>query len=166
MCPDYAVSFAVAGAIRCLTFPTGSVQPQQTLMNSMKPLSISLTILLLVVALAGLEGCASMDASNTESLLSAAGFRTRTPSTPKQQALYSQLAAYKLERRMKNGKVLYTYADKQKGIAYIGGETEYQQYKRLALQQSIAESQLQAAEINETASLNWGPDWGPWQVWW
>jgi hypothetical protein len=155
-----------AGAIRCLTFPTGSVQPQQTPMNSMKPLSISLTVLLLVVALAGLEGCASMDASNTESLLSAAGFRTRTPSTPKQQALYSQLAAYKLERRMKNGKVLYTYADKQKGIVYIGGETEYQQYKRLALQQSIAESQLQAAEINETASLNWGPDWGPWQVWW
>jgi hypothetical protein len=107
-----------------------------------------------------------MDASNTESLLSAAGFRTRTPSTPKQQALYSQLAPYKLERRTKNGKVLYTYADKQKGIVYIGGETEYQQYKRLALQQSIAQSQLEAAQINETASLGWGPDWGPWQPWW
>jgi hypothetical protein len=107
-----------------------------------------------------------MDASNTESLLSAAGFRSRTPSTPKQQALYSQLTPYKLERRTKNGKVLYTYADKQKGIVYIGGETEYQQYKRLALQQSIAQSQLEAAQINETASLGWGPDWGPWQVWW
>jgi hypothetical protein len=128
-------------------------------MNRIKPLSTSLTILLIVVVLAGFEGCASMDASNTESLLSAAGFRTRTPSTPKQQALYSQLVPYKLERRMKNGKVLYTYADKQKGI-------EYQQYKRLALQQSIAQSQLEAAQINETASLNWGPDWGPWQVWW
>jgi len=109
----------MARAIRCLTFPTGSVQPQRTLMNSMKPLSISLTVLLLVVALAGFEGCASVDASNTESLLSAAGFRSRTPSTPKQQALYSQLAPYKLERRMKNGKVLYTYADKQKGIVYM-----------------------------------------------
>jgi hypothetical protein len=135
-------------------------------MNSIKPISTSLTILLLAVALAAFEGCVSLAASGTESLLSAAGFRTRTPSTPKQQALYSQLAPYKLERREKNGKVLYTYADKQKGIVYIGGEAEYQQYKRLALQQSIAQNQLEAAEINETASLNWGPDWGPWQVWW
>jgi hypothetical protein len=135
-------------------------------MNRIRPFHISLTILLSVVALGCFQGCASMDASNTESLLSAAGFRSRTPSTPKQQALYNQLTAYKLERREKNGKVLYTYADKQKGIVYIGGETEYQQYKRLALQQSVAQSQLEAAQINETASLNWGPDWGPWQVWW
>ena len=150
-------------------------------MNSIKPISTSLPILLLAVALAAFEGCASLGASSTESLLSAAGFRTRTPSTPKQQALYSQLAAYKLERREKNGKVLYTYADKQKGIVYIGGETEYRQYKRLAVQQSpqenyvedppdddgtITESQLKAAEINETLSLDWGPDWELWQVWW
>src|SRR5258708_34218849 len=98
-------------------------------MNSMKPLSISLTVLLLVVALAGFEGCASMDASNTESLLSAAGFRSRTPSTPKQQALYSQLAPYKLDRRIKNGKFLYTNSNKQKVIVYIGSETNYKQYK-------------------------------------
>src|SRR3984893_6799442 len=135
-------------------------------MNRIKPLSASFTLLLLVVALAGFEGCASMDASNTESLLSAAGFRSRTPSTPKQQALYSQLTPYKLERRTKNGKVLYTYADKQKGIVEKGGETEYQRYKRIALQQSIAQSQLEAAQINETAALGWRPDWGPWQVWW
>jgi hypothetical protein len=135
-------------------------------MKSIKPICTSLAITLLVVALAAFEGCASWGASDTESLLSAAGFRTRTPSTPKQQALYSQLTPYKLERRTKNGKVLYTYADKQKGIVYIGGESEYQQYKRLALQRSIAQSQLEAAEINETASLNWGPDWGPWGIWW
>jgi len=135
-------------------------------MNRIKSFPISLTILLLIVALAGFEGCASMDATNTESLLSAAGFRSRTPSTPKQQALYAQLTPYKLERREKKGKILYTYADKNKGIVYIGGESEYQQYKRLAVQQSIAQSQLEAAQINETASLDWGPDWGPWQIWW
>jgi hypothetical protein len=94
--------------------------------------------------------------------------------------LYSQLAPYKLERRTKNGKVLYTYADKQKGIVYIGGETEYQQYKRLAVERTpqqndpedprdddgFTKSQLNAAEINETPSLNWEPDWGSWQIWW
>ena len=149
-------------------------------MSSIKPLSTSVTILLLLLAVAAFEGCASLGASNKESLLSAAGFRTRTPSTPRRQALYSQLAPYKLERRTKNGKVLYTYADKQKGIVYIGGETEYQQYKRLAVERSpqqndpedprdddgFTKSQLNAAEINETRSLNWEPDWGSWQIWW
>jgi hypothetical protein len=136
-------------------------------------------ILLLLVALAAFEGCASLVASNTETYLSAAGFRKRTPSTPQQRALFSQFAPYKLERRTKNGKVLYTYADKQKGIVYIGGETEYQQFKRLALEQSpqfnaiqdpaddndgtFTQSQLKAAEINETPSLNWGPDWELWR---
>jgi hypothetical protein len=150
-------------------------------MNSIKPLSTSVTILLLLVAVATFEGCASLAASNKESFLSAAGFRTRTPSTPERQALYSQLAPYRLERRIKNGKVLYTYADKEKGIVYIDGETEYQQFKRLAVQESpqdndpedppdddgsITQSQLKAVEIKETASLNWGPDWRAWQIWW
>ena len=66
---------------------------------TIKPLSTSVTILLLLVAVAAFEGCASLGASKKESLLSAAGFGTRTPSTPKRQALYSQLAPYKLERR-------------------------------------------------------------------
>jgi hypothetical protein len=161
------LSFVIAPKARFhipyrIDFPVRSVQPQGTLMNK----ALSLTTLLLIAVLGLSQGCASWDASSTESLLSAAGFRTRTPSTPKQQALYNQLTPYKLERREKKGKVLHTYADKAKGIVYIGGESEYQQYKRLALQQQISQNQLQAAQINETASLSWGPDWGPWQIWW
>ena len=88
-----------------------------------------------ILLLAGLAGCASYDAQNKESLLIAAGFKTRTPSTDKQQAMFSRMTPYKLERRIRNGKVLYAYADKDKNVAYIGGENEYQQYKKLALQQ-------------------------------
>jgi len=122
-------------------------------------------IALLVIAF--LSGCASYDAQNKESLLSAAGFRARTPSTAKQQVMFNRMVPYKLERRIRNGKVLYAYADKQQNIVYIGGETEYQQYKQLALQKSIAEDQLEAAQINEETSLyDWGPYWGPWNVWW
>ena len=80
------------------------------------------------------------------------------------------MVPYKLERRVRNGKVLYAYADKQNNVAYIGGEKEYQRYKQLALQQSIAENQLEAAQINEETSLydmyGWGPYWGPWNPWW
>jgi hypothetical protein len=122
-----------------------------------------------ILLLAGLAGCASYDAQNKETLLIAAGFKTRTPSTDKQQAMFSRMTPYKLERRIRNGKVLYAYADKDKNVAYIGGENEYQQYKKLALQQSIAQDQLEAAQINEENSFygpDWGPYWGPWNVWW
>jgi hypothetical protein len=109
----------------------------------------------------------SYEIQNKETLLSAAGFRTRTPTTAAQQAMLNRMTPYKLERRIRNGKVLYAYADKEKNVVYIGGEAEFQRYKQLGLQQSFAEQQLQAAEINEEASMyNWGPYWGPWNPWW
>ncbi|MBV8141830.1 MAG: hypothetical protein JO279_17865 [Verrucomicrobia bacterium] len=126
---------------------------------------VAITILLM----AALAGCASFNAQNKESLLIAAGFRTRTPSTARQQAMFNRMMPYQLERRVRNGKVLYAYADKDKNLVYIGGENEYQKYKQLALQQSIAEDQLAAAQINEDAALydsDWGPYWGPWNPWW
>ena len=124
----------------------------------------AITLLLLAI----LVGCASWDAQNKESLLSAAGFRTRTPTTPNQQAMFNRMTPYKVERRIRNGKVLYAYADKQNNVVYLGGENEYQKYRQLALQQSIAQDQIEAAQINEDASMyqDFGPYWGPRNTWW
>ncbi|MBV8175960.1 MAG: hypothetical protein JO151_15550 [Verrucomicrobia bacterium] len=136
-------------------------------MNSQKSLSISVVVAVALTMLAALYGCASYEAQNKETLLSAAGFRTRTPTTPQQQAMFNRMVPYQVERRVRNGKILYTFADKQKNLVYIGGESEYQRYKQLGLQQQIAQNQLEAAQINEEASLyNWGPYWGPWNPWW
>lgn len=136
-------------------------------MNKTK-LIIAPVFILLLLAL--FNGCASWDASSQESLLSAAGFKTRTPSTPKQEAMFARMAPYTVERRERHGKILYAYADKKQHLVYIGGEAEYQRYKQLGLKQSIADSQLQAAQINEDATLYdrayWGPYWGPWNPWW
>jgi hypothetical protein len=125
-------------------------------------------VAIILLVLACFAGCASWDAQNKESLLSAAGFRTRTPSTANQQAMFNRMTPYKLERRIRNGKVLYAYADKQNNVVYLGGENEYQKYKQLALQQSIAQDQIEAAQINEEASMynDFGPYWGPWNIWW
>jgi hypothetical protein len=134
-------------------------------MNTQNPLrTYCLLVMIMAAAAAGLVGCASMEASNKESLLSAAGFRTRTPSTPAQVALYDRMAPYKVERRIIKGKVLYAFADKKNRVIYIGGEKEYQRYKQLGLQQSIAQNELEAAQINEEAAMGW--DWGPWGIWW
>ena len=92
----------------------------------------------------GLCSCASTEVQNTESLLSAAGFRTVTPSTQAQLAAYNRTAPYKLEPNTISGEGLYWYADKKKGIAYIGGDEAYQRYRRLVLQQSMAEKEREA----------------------
>jgi hypothetical protein len=111
-----------------------------------------------------LSGCASMEAHQKESLMSAAGFRTRTPTTPKQIAIFQSLKPYKMHRAVVKGQVLYAYADPSKDMIYVGTQKEYNAYKALNLQQNIAEEQEMTASMNEEAAMDWG-DWGPWGFW-
>src|SRR5437660_12337529 len=100
-------------------------------------------------------GCAGMESGNTTSLLTAAGFRARTPQTAKQKQVYASLPAYKVHRATVNGKVFYVYKDEKAGLAYIGREPEYQRYQQLAIQQQIAQDQYMAAEMDRQAALDW-----------
>lgn len=127
----------------------------------MKSRKFSVLSLAFLVAAIGFTGCASLEAPNTESLLSAAGFKTKTPSTPRQIAFYNNLATFKLQRHAIKGQVVYTYADKKNQLVYFGDEKAYQHYKRLALKQEIAEDQIDAAEMNQDTALDWD-GWGPW----
>jgi hypothetical protein len=112
-------------------------------------------------------GCASMTSANTESLLSAAGFRVRTPQTPRQQQIYAALPPYQVERATVKGKgVFYVYKDEKAGVAYVGREQEYQRYQQLAIQQQIAQDQYMAAEMEREAAWQWYGAWGPRAFWW
>jgi hypothetical protein len=125
--------------------------------------------LILIFAAVGalfVAGCASMTSSNTESLLSAAGFRVRTPQTPKQQQIYAALPPYQVERATVKGKVFYVYKDERAGVAYIGREPEYQRYQQLAIQQQIAQNQIMAAEMEQQAALDWYGGFGFRRIWW
>jgi len=130
----------------------------------MKSLKL-LSLLFVLAATFGITGCASLEAPNTESLLSAAGFKTKTPTTPRQIAFYNSLSVFELQRHVIKGHIVYTYADKKNVLIYFGDEKAYQRYKALALKQQIAEDQVSAAEMNEEASMDWG-SWGPWGTFW
>ena len=117
-------------------------------MNKRELFGTSLGVFLIIVVVAGFSGCAGTQVQNKESLLSAAGFHTRIPSTQEQWAVYNQMTPYKVERNTFKGKALYSYADKQKGVAYIGGDKAYQRYKQLGIQQSIAQKELEASYSN------------------
>ena len=126
-------------------------------------------IVTFIATLAGtilLTGCAGIGSSNTESLLTAAGFRARTPQTPKQQQIYAALPPYTVQRATVKGQVFYVYKDEKSGVAYVGREQEYQRYQQLAIQQQIAQNQYMAAEMQQEAALDWYGGFGFRRIWW
>jgi hypothetical protein len=125
-------------------------------------------VLIFAVAAATLfvAGCAEMGSGNTTSLLTAAGFRARTPQTPKQQQIYAALPSYTVEHATMKGRSFYVYKDEKAGLAYVGHEQEYQRYKQLAVQQQIAQNYYMAAEMDRAAAYGWYGAWGPRGMWW
>jgi hypothetical protein len=147
--------------------PIHNSQPTQTNMKIKKPKLNMILVFAAAVAALFASGCAGMGSANTTSLLTAAGFRARTPQTPKQQQIYATLAAYQVQRATVPGKgVFYVYKDEKAGIAYVGREAEYQRYKELAMQQQIAQNYYMAAEMDRAAAFGWYGAWGPRALWW
>jgi hypothetical protein len=130
-------------------------------MNRRKLSGVSQSLVLTIAIAAGLSGCAGTQAQNKESLLIAAGFHVRTPSTGEQWAMYNQMTPYKLERNTPKGKALYTFADKRKGIVYVGGDKAYEHYKQLRMQQSTAQNELEASysEYLDKIDREWGENY-------
>jgi hypothetical protein len=119
--------------------------------------------LILILAACGIicfAGCASMETNKTTSLLSAAGFRVRTPQTAKQKELYAALPSNKLERTTVKGKVFYVFKDEKGGVEYVGGEPERRRYQQLCMEQHVA--QAPEEQMNDFFTRSWARQLGPW----
>jgi hypothetical protein len=122
-------------------------------------------LVLLAVALL-LAGCASRErryAEANEQGLAAAGFQKRVADTPAKMAhlqtlIQRKILVYKVKERL-----VYVWADAQMcQCLYIGYETQYQEYARLALDDKLERERRTAVEENEAAGLfseTWGPDY-------
>jgi hypothetical protein len=106
-------------------------------------------------------GCAGTQTQSKENLLIAAGFKVITPHTAAQQQKLQALPADKVTLIQKDGKTYYVFPDAANNQAYVGGPTQYQSYKQLRLANKLANENLEAAEMNQDASMNWGA-WGGW----
>lgn len=129
-----------------------------------------LTITLMAATLGAiLTGCATpppsmqQQAAQQEKLLSAAGFNVRPADTPRKMAQLQKLSPYQVLMRFRNEQAVYVYADPQYcQCLYFGNEQAYQTYRRLAIEQNIANEQYAAAQMNEDATMDfgvWGPFW-------
>lgn len=79
----------------------------------------------------------------------------KVPETSEQRALYDALPAYEIHQGRYKGEVFYAYKDEGSGAAYVGNEKDYQRYQELAIQREIAQSQRDAAMMNERAATGW-----------
>ena len=111
-------------------------------------------------------GCAEMEATNTKSLLSSAGFHTVTPTTPLQKEVYAKMDANHVQRISMKGKTIYAFKDEKAGIAYVGHEAEYQRYVNLCIQQRVAQDYYMAYSMDPYYSHRWYGAWGYRGMYW
>jgi len=119
---------------------------------------------LFVAACAGTSSTTSASA-NTKSLLSAAGFRVRTPQTPQQKEIYASLPANKVERAAYKGKTFYVYKDEAAGVAYVGREPEYQHYKQLSMEKQVPPNLYMSEDMDTIQSQRFYGEWGASVIW-
>jgi hypothetical protein len=103
--------------------------------------------------------CTSL--KNEENLAAASGFKIITPVTSGQEALLKKLPPDQVTRINYQGKTYFVLPDVKNNQAYVGDEAQYDQYQKLRLQQQLSNDNLEAAQMNEAASENWG-GWGGW----
>jgi hypothetical protein len=106
-------------------------------------------------------GCSSMQTQNKENLLIAAGFQVIAPKTAAQQQLLSSLPPDRVTPIRHAGKRYYVFPDAAHNQAYVGGPSQYQSYRQLRLANQLSNENLEAAEMNQAASMDWG-GWGGW----
>ena len=115
----------------------------------------------IVLSLAGCAALQAQDARATERMLTAAGFQVKTADTPEKLAHLQTLTPGKIVRREQNGEPSYVYADGTVcKCLYAGTEQQYQEYRKLARQQTMAD---EAAVVAEESSDPRG--FGLWGLW-
>ncbi|MCW5735830.1 MAG: hypothetical protein KIS73_16995 [Enhydrobacter sp.] len=97
---------------------------------------------------------------NKEDMLAASGFKFVPANTPERQAAFSKLPPHQFSRHIKDGRVIYAYADPTIcNCLYVGGQKAYGAYQARRFDKRIADEQAQAAADISMASWDWGP-WG------
>jgi hypothetical protein len=120
----------------------------------------SLSNTAIVGFLLGIAGCTTpqQQVSQKEDLLSAAGFQVRIADSPQRIAALKSLPPNKFVTRVKNGQLVYQYADPLVcRCIYFGTQQNWDAYRQEVFQQRLADEAQMTAIMNQES---W--DWGPW----
>lgn len=118
----------------------------------MKKITAVTTIVAITSIMAILAGCettssntASINTSQKEMLLTQAGFKAKTVTTPKQQEQVAKLAVDVVSAVKYQGKLYYVFPTGPKNQILVGRQPQFDTYKKMLAAQQAKSSQAAAA---------------------
>ena len=129
-----------------------------------KPLkltSIASTVAVLaLIAACQTTGTSQSAVAQKEALLTQAGFKSKTVTTPKQQQQVSQLAVDRVSAVKYQGKVYYVFPTGNKSQILVGTQAQFNAYKKaLQAQQASQAHASQTAQQQQQQMLQGSPVW-------
>ena len=133
----------------------------------MKKLLFLTSVLCAVAALTFVTGCASTATTTAaaspqkEMLLSQAGFKAKTVTTPKQQQQVSLLAVDRVSAVKYQGKLYYVYPTARKDQILVGKQAQFDAYKQALKAQQASQPAQQPSQKTqqEQQMLQGSPVW-------
>ena len=122
---------------------------------------VSIGAVLALVAACQTTGTSQSAVSQKEALLTQAGFKSKTVTTPKQQQQVSQLAVDRVSAVKYQGKVYYVFPTGNKSQILVGTQAQFNAYKKAlqAKQASQAQASQTAQQQQQQQMLQGSPVW-------
>jgi hypothetical protein len=119
---------------------------------------VELTLASLAVC-AALLGCAQVEQHQDDALV-AAGFTPVPANTPQRQAALTSMPPHTFVHEMRNGRVLYAYADPTIcDCLYVGDQAAYHRYREKMSMQELANEQQMNEGMYHMDWDSWGTSW-------
>ena len=121
---------------------------------------VSMGAVLALMAACQTTGTSQSAVSQKEALLTQAGFKSKTVTTPKQQQQVSQLAVDRVSAVKYQGKVYYVFPTGNKSQILVGTQAQFNAYKKALQAKQASQAQAsQTAQQQQQQMLQGSPVW-------
>jgi len=124
----------------------------------MNQLLTTLKSLAAIALLALAAGCATGNPANDDIAI-AAGFKILTPVKAEQVASVGKLPKNKITPVNYRGTTYFVMPDSSNGMVLVGNSAQYAVYQQMRMQKQLSNENLEAAEMEQMNSMDWGA-WG------
>ena len=122
--------------------------------------SIASTVAVLaLIAACQTSGTSQSAVAQKEALLTQAGFKSKTVTTPKQQQQVSQLAVDRVSAVKYQGKVYYVFPTGNKNQILVGTQAQFNAYKKALQAQPASQAQASQTAQQQQQMLQGSPVW-------
>ena len=104
-------------------------------------------------------GTSQSAVAQKEALLTQAGFKSKTVTTPKQQQQVSQLAVDRVSAVKYQGKVYYVFPTGNKSQILVGTQAQFNAYKKALQAQPASQAQASQTAQQQQQMLQGSPVW-------